>query len=479
MKVLLDTVFTQRPSVCSTSYLMWEIVERLSAWRPDVFFYFLYPPHKMEKQDWDFMDRFKDRVTLLPLEQSTSDRVSELHMLRNDLRLYLNPWSEYTWDTDVVLSSRMPVLKHMRVHASRFMGQQMPSQRAYIGIEEMPILPFRDTVPWSEWQYADTLMSYALSDSTLVCHQWMKGLLKPVAKEVLSPAWAKKVLDNVHEVVPVKLQRLRLKTDLYSSGPFKLTFVGRITGTRNFGDVAELFRKQFSYPLGKNKQDMQFLVSTNSEAAGAGKYGETDFIDLRMNNREQFYEFLKTAHVAVNLSTVEDFSLSTYETLLAGVPTIVDDHPWNAFLGPDYPFRCNSKLESYALVNAFAGDYAAQYQRFRDWESTWWKSYVEGPLNVTTSEKLITILEAFECRRSTFLKGKGGSFVERLREVEVVDGQMDLTKYFKEKDTCRMEHTVAAHFSLPLGRVPSTLMLKLLAEQAGWKDTNKTGVMKR
>lgn len=479
MKILFDPVYTQRPDVCSTSYLVWELIDQLCAWRPDVFFYVCYPPHKMDEQAKAFMSKHPDRVTLIPLEQSTSDRVSELYMLRNDFRLLLNPWSEKTWDIDVVVSSRIPVLKHMRVHSSRFMGHTMPSQRLYVGLEEMPVLPFRQTVPWSETLYPDQIMSYGLADAVLVCHQWLIKSLKPVLRDVLSPAWQKRVLSKIHEVLPVKLGRLVPKTEMYAQGDFNVTFVGRVTGTRNFGDAAELFRKQFSYPLGPGKQSMKFLISTNSESIGAGKYGEIDFVDMQMNNREEFYQFLKTAHVAISLTTVEDFSMTTYETLRAGVPIIMYDYPWNEFLGPDYPFRVNTEIEAYAMVNAFAADYAKQYARFVQWEATYWKSYVEGSMNVTASECLIGLLEDFEQRRNEHLHGKGGSFVEQLQSIAPVDGLLNLTQYIKDHGTSHMVESVPEHFSLPLGRVPSTLILKLMAQLQGWRDTNVTGVMSK
>lgn len=460
---------------------MWEIIERLSAWRDDVFFYLLYPPHKMDVQAQEFMSRHGDRVRLLPLEQSTCDRLSEMYMLRNDLRFYLNPWSASTWDTDVVISSRMPVIKHMRVHESRMQGSAMPSYRMHIGLEEMPVLPFRDTVPWSDELYPDTLMSYALTDATVVCHQWLKDSLRPVLREVLSPAYQKRVLDRLHEAVPVKLQRLNMKSSLYTGGKFNVTFVGRMTGTRNFGDVAELFRKQFSYPLGKNKQEMQFLISTNSQSMGAGKYGETDFIDLQMNNRQQFYEFLNSADIAVNLSTVEDFSLSTYETLLAGVPLIVHTRPWNAFLGADYPFRVTNETEAYALVNAFASDYEQQYLRFRRWENTYWKTYVEGSLNITASETLVKLLEDFQTRRNNRIDGHGGSFRQEMQKLHdsTTGNRIDLNAYIQEAGKSKLFDSVAPHHSLALGRFPSTLILKMVLQELGWKDSLECGVLVR
>ena len=41
----------------------------------------------------------------------------------------------------------------MQVHASRVQGMAMPSYRMHVGLEEMPVLPFRETVPWSNELY--------------------------------------------------------------------------------------------------------------------------------------------------------------------------------------------------------------------------------------------------------------------------------------------------------------------------------------
>lgn len=474
MKLLLDCVYTQRPRVCSTSYLMWELVEELSKERDDLFFYVLYPPDRMADEDWQFVKRFEDRVTLLPLRQSTSDRLSELTMLRNQLRFYLNPWNLYCWDADVIVSSRIPMLKYFQVHSAREGSKAQKTLRMFVGLEEMPFLPFRDTVPWGSVMYPDTLVSYGLMDAVLVNHQWMVKELKPYLREVFSPAWQKRILERIHEVVPVKLERLTLERK-YAGGDFNVTFVGRITSTRNFMGAVEVFRKQFSYPIGPNKQAMKYLVSTNSETAN-GDFGETDFIDMQMNDRPKFYEFLKHAHVAVNLSTVEDFSLTTYETLKAGVPTIVGTYPWNDFLGPSYPFRVKTLTEAYALLNAFTTDYAGMYAKFKHWEETWWRAYVESSLNETTSERLLAEIELFEAKREKNL-GEGGYFQEMLAQVPVEGDTIDLNKYLKENG--KMFAQVEEHFSLTLGKYPNTLMLKLQAQRKGWKDTNRVGCMKK
>jgi glycosyltransferase involved in cell wall biosynthesis len=480
LKILIDVVYTNRPRVCSTSYLAWEIIRELISWRDDLFFYVLYPPHNMSDDDWEFMRQYPDRVTLLPLAQSTSDRMSEEYMLRNALRFYLNPWCAHTWDADVVLSSRIPVLKHYRVHSARELGKSMRSHRLFLGLEEMPILPFRDTVAWSDFMYPDTLMSYGLLDGVLVNNQWTKKAMRPVLKEVLSVSWQKRVLDNLHEVIPVRLERLTLKKEMYQPGKdFEVAFVGRMTSTRNFRDVVDLFRKHFSYPIGPNRDKVKFRVSTNSMAMGGAEPDDMDFLEIQMNDRPKFHQFLAGAHVAVNLTSVEDFSLSTYETLRAGVPIIVYREPWNEFLGPDYPFRAANEKEAYALISAFTAKYDQMYDKFRRWEETTWASYVAGPLNVTTSEVLRDLIGNFESKRRQLIAdtGVGGSYKERVSSIPAKEGKIDLTEYIRE--TGRMLDQVEDHFSLTIGRVPSTLMLKLMAETVGYRDTNQVGVMRK
>ena len=71
MKLFIDPVYTGRPSTCSTSYLVWDIIETLAAKYDDAFFYLLAPPRALDpaaedKTEWDFVHRLPDRVRLLP-----------------------------------------------------------------------------------------------------------------------------------------------------------------------------------------------------------------------------------------------------------------------------------------------------------------------------------------------------------------------------------------------------------------------------
>ena len=470
----MDVVYTQRPRVCSTSYLCRELMEYVGDRRDDAFFYLTINEKEMEQEDHDWLNSFKyrDRVKLVDVPTNRVDRLGDSFMLRNQLHEALHPLNRETWDIDVVVSSRIPVLKHYQIHSARPGAAKMCSPRMFVGIEEMPILPFRDTVPWHDYLYPDTLMSYGMTDATLINNQWTKKQLRPILREVLSPAWQKRILDKLHEVVPVKLDRFNVGLHSYTGGDFNVAFVGRMTSTRNFGEVAELFRKQFSFPLGPNKANLKFNISTNSQSHGASDPGEVDFIDIQMNDRPKFHEFLKHQHVAVNLTTVEDFSLSTYETFMAGIPVVVYDYPWNEFLGPNYPFRCKTEVEAYAMISAFAKDYSGMYQKFIEWEQTWWAAYVANPqTNVTTGEKLLSLIEDWEMRRAEIYSVHGNNLVPRIKAAATHD-IFDLNKVV-------FEDIPYPGTNLALGRVPSTLVFKMVAERMGYRDTATTGVMKR
>lgn len=453
---------------------MWEIIQRLMEWRDDVYFYVLFPPNSLEEDDAkEFLSRYPERVTLVPMPCSVSDRVSELYLLPRELKNLLNPFSDQTWDADIVISSRIPMLKYMRIHTSRFLGHKMPSFRMYIGLEEMPVLPFRDTVPWYDYMYPDTLMNYAMVDATLIQNLWTKDLLRPYTREVLSPSYQKKVMDKLHEVVPVKLERLHLKEDMYAGGDFNLAFVGRMTATSRFEKAAELFRKSFSYPLGKNKQNLKFQVSTHSSVSIKEAFGDVSFIDVQENNRQEFHAFLKNAHACYIPSTAEDFSLGVYETLFFGVPVILHKYTWNDFLGPDYPFRVGSEVEAYGLVNAFAADYEGMYAKFRAWEEGYWAKFIASERNTTTAEMLMRLIPEFIERRNKRVLEIGDSMREKVEGWATGKDVLNITEVLVQEGTIELGKNAV------LGRSPNTLLYKLKAEEIGFRDTNYTGVMVR
>ncbi len=480
MKVLIDPVYTAKVNQCSTSYLAWEIIDELVEARDDVFFYLLVPP-EMDEAEQAFVSRHPDRVKTFPYPYVKTDRVSELFKLDENLVRYLAPGESPIWDYDVVLTSRIPQLPYMRNVANRRANFAKGTHRLFLGLEEMPMFSFRDTVPWHDEMDLVSMSAYESSGGIIINNLWTKKMVSQVARQWLSPSRVMQLGKQMHEAVPVKLERLKIPKKAKPVGDtFNVVFAGRMTGTRNFKEVADVFRKHYSYPIG-TEADLRFIVTTNSQSQGASNAGEIDFMEIQKNNREQFHALLQsTAHVVVNLSTVEDFSLSTYEPLLFGVPVIVPNKPWTSFLGDDYPFRTHGVTEAYAMVKLFAEDYEGQMQRFRDWEATTWKKLVGSPQNTPTVVVARRLMEAHEEALHSDLEGREAGDMYKGLVQELLDSGEEFVKpleYAKEKGL--LTTTAKSWTGIPISLRPSQYLLKVYANMLGFADTNEPGVMRR
>lgn len=480
MKILLDPVYTTHPEQCSTSYLVWEIAERFAEVHPDAFFYVLVPKSHMDNENsLKFWDRLPGRVTLIPIDQFHKDRTRELYRYPDEIFKLLAPVTSRFWDVDFIFSSRIPQMANYRFSTARGLNVGRHSVRGVYGLDEMPLFSHRKTVPLSDSGELDlpSLANYMSADGLIVNNLWTKPKVLQSAREYLAPSKVRALEKNIHEAVPVKLERLKLKRKWKPGEPFNVVFTGRTTSTRNFEGVVDLFKKQFSFPLGKG--DVRFYVSTNSEG-GMANIGNIDFIDVQHNSREEFYAFLEnTAHVAVNLSTVEDFSLSTYEPLSRGIPVIVSDQPWSDFLGADYPFKVTNFLSSYVAVSEFFKDYEGCYDRFEAWESKTWKDLVEGSKNISTADHLLRLTAEFEKTVIEYVSypGRVKSYREMVELVTASDKQqIDMRQEALAHDcmTAREDWTPT-----PYTRRPHLLLLKYLFRVAGWIDCIEPGIMRR
>lgn len=485
MKVLIDPVYTGKAHKCSTSYLAWQIIEGLSAWRDDVFFYLMYPKaSEASEEEMAFLKRLPNRVTLLPYPYIQADRVEEMFKLHEDFIHVLAPGDTPIWDYDVVISSRIQQLPFMRNVAGREVANYPKgTQRLFIGLEEMPIFSFRDTVSWASGGHMDlqSMAAYWSAGAIVINNLWTKTEVLKLARQWLTPSRVIDLGKTMHEVVPVKLQRLDVKKPKKLGDTLNVVFAGRMTGTRNFKEVAELFRKHFSFPLNKGGKEIRFIVTTNSMSTGSIDVGEIDFMEIQHNNREQFHALLKKeAHVVVNLSTVEDFSLSTYEPMLFGVPVIVPSHPWADFLGKDYPFRTTNFTEAYAAVKAFATDYDAQLKAFAGWEKATWKELVEGPRNQSTTEVVQRLVSEHETMLHSRLAESegGGSYKELVEGIKKLPGTFVKPLPYAHEQGYFL--TNAKQWKgIPVGKRPCAHLLKVYLNMAGYRDTNTPGVMMR
>lgn len=482
MKILIDPVYTGKAHRCSTSYLAWELIDGLSKWRDDVFFYLLYPKASEAKEDeWDFLNRHKDRVKLLPYPYLQADRLEEMFKLHEDLIHYLAPGDTPVWDFDVVISSRIQQLPFMRNVSGRESNYPHGTHRLFIGLEEMPVFSFRDTVAWAAGGHMDlsSLAAYQSAGAVVINNLWTKSEVMKVARNWLAPSKVMELSKGIFETVPVKLQRFAAAKPKPLGDKLNVVFTGRMTGTRNFAEAAELFRKHFSYPLNKGGKELRFIVSTNSSSTGSADMGDISFMEVQHNNREKFHALLKEeAHVVVNLSKVEDFSLSTYEPLLFGVPVIVLNYPWTDFLGADYPFRVKDFTQAYAAVKRFATDYDVQLTAFRKWEKTTWKTVVEGHRNVSTLERVAQLVGDHEAYLQKRLNDMDGGAMYRNLVEEIIKAKLspvDALKFARERGFFYTNSKVFK--GIPIGKRASAYLLKVYLNMTGFVDTNEPGVL--
>lgn len=487
-KIIFDPVYTGLPSTCSTSYLVWELIEELSKWRDDYYFYLFYPHEVMDDEyEMEFLRRHTDRVTILPVEAVISDRKRSFWSLASDVYELIAPGLHPGWDAEFVVTSRIPQIPAFKHVSGKAGGWSQNLPRHVFGLEEMPMLSFRETTTAHPEQFdLITYTAYRLSDGVIFNNSWTKKLLMKEGRKHLSPGHLKEMGNKIVEAVPIPLTPLNLRSTHQLEGDFHVVFTGRMTATRRFKDVLRVFTNTFAYDVGGKKKHVRYTISTNSRSAGSssaldGTTGE--FVDLQMNNRASFHKLLhEKAHVVVNLSVVEDFSLSTYEPLLFGIPVIVADKPWSEFLGKDYPFRAASNTEAYALVKEFIHNYEAMYEKFRAWEATTWREVIASALNTTTATHLKEMLVRAEkeiddwfLEPSTGTRElRGGSYKEEADEL-VKDRPefIDLTAHFSELYDERNLRRVA------VGKRPTFLMLKRLVMLRGYRDTQQLGVLQR
>ena len=482
-KVLVDPVYTGRVSTCSTSYLVWEIMKDLCQKRSDMFFYLLIPEKLDDDEDMFLKEQIKgleDRIRFYPYPYVKSDRMEELFKFSDELREYVAPGNTPVWDWDFVLTSRIPQIPQFRVNSGRSVAYDHGSYRGIIGLDEMPMFSFRKTVSWANTGHLDpmTMAAYGMSNGVVVNNLWTKDLASRAARKSMTPSEVMKFQGQMHEAVPVSMERLNLR-DIDPGDTLNVVFSGRPTGTRNFKEIAELFRKHFSYPLDKGRE-LKFIVSTQAQSTGSTKVGEIDFVEFQYNDRDKFYKMLKEeAHLVVNLSTVEDFSLSTYEPLLHGVPVLVADRDWCGFLGDDYPFKTKNFVSSYAWVKQFAEDYEGCYQKFREWEETTWRGFTESPRNVTTSTQVESLIHGHEEKAVSHIidTGVGKSYQAVVEAATATDlKEINLLEFAKS------EGLITDHEDwngIPMAKRPNIYLMKVFMVLAGWDETVVPGVYTR
>jgi hypothetical protein len=450
----------------------------------ELFFYVLYPDMEfsIETEEWlsSQIKPVSGRMQIIKYSTKIRDRMEEHYKFSTELyRLMCPDTNNGLWDAEVVITSRITQIPMFKTASGRVVGFDGGSYRAVIGLDEMPIFPFRKTVSWGSHMALTSMNCYLMSDGIVVNNLWTKNRVLQEARLHLSPINTKKILTKIYETVPVELQTLKIKKTVKPlTDVCNVLFCGRMTGTRNFKGVLALFRKQFSYTVGRNIE-VKFKVSTQSLSTGGAAITDDKFLEYVLNNREGFYKMLEQeAHVVVNLSTVEDFSLSTYEPLLYGVPVIVSDKDWTNFLGDSYPYRASTEIEAYSMIKSAITNYPAFYKRFADWHKTYWVDFVKSMQGNSTTTQVYALLQEHKKKLhdNFHYKDLGGSYKAMVQTMLVrKPKKVDIIAELKKQG-------VYYHVDLnkvPIAKLPSVITIKFLLRKAGYEDTNETGVMIR
>jgi hypothetical protein len=454
----------------------------MCAARDDAFAYLTVPIRWWEDEEqqafWDGQ-KYRDRVTLIPTDTQTTDRMTELLKFPAEISDLVSPTSAKCWDADTVITTRIPQLMNYRGMSSRYVSFEKGTYRSVIGLDDMPMLSFRKTVAWGNTGEFDrhTIAQYMGADHVVLSDMWTKKQLLQLARQYYTPSNVMELDKQVDEALPVRLKELALRKKPEVKDVLNVVFAGRMTGTRNFTEVADVLRKQYSYPLGKGP--MRFIISTQSQSIGSINAGELDFFEMQHNNREQFHKLMKEeAHVVVNLSTVEDFSLSTYEPMMLGVPVVVPNRPWADFLGPDYPFRADNFVQAYAIISEMAKNYEEMYEKFRVWHESWWTKLVASDKNRATAAVVFDRATAHKERVLEYVSEReiGGAYRGIASEIIATQkGDLDIPKYMAEKG---LFETDKDWRKTPVSKRPLLFLMKILLELHGAKDTGTCGVMR-
>jgi len=476
VKILIDPLYSTVPSVCSAMYCAWQIIAEISNRHEDAFFYVVVPKRQFEDPEeraWLEAQPYRERVTFLPLEIDVFNRMLELFRVPEQLMNWLNLNDPSYWDVDVVVTARIPQLLNYRVNGPRPTIFEKFSLRGLIGLDDVPLFSVRKNLSWAMQGLTDLpiLGLYYAANAVVLQDFWTRDRVIKIAKEKLSPSQVRELSGSIHESVSARLTPLQLREakPLAKDEELNVVFTGRITSTKNFKGVVDLFRKHFAYGIGK--EHVRFRVSTHSRTTMHG-VGETDFLLFERNGRDEFYRFLRErAHVAVNLSHVEDFSMSTYEPLLHGVPVVVSAYPWSDFLGPEYPFRVRSLVESYALIKDFIRHYDEMYARFVDWHEKHWRRIVEEPRNRSTAEVVCSEVERFLALREQKVAAPyGGTYRDLAEELAAgSEDRLDLQKILVERGVWKLGEKI------PPSRRPSLATFKAIVNSLGFRDAKEVG----
>jgi hypothetical protein len=463
MKVLFDCILTAVPGKCSSN-AQFVVLAELLLKNEDTYIYWPLPDWVTAEEMLDYP--VSDRIKYIPAPQS-KDRMREYNRISPALEKML-AFDGSSWDWDVLVTVRTAQVPMMRVICTspRAVGRRDWSKKIIV-IEDMMILSLKPTVIQSNEPVQDrmTIEGYFAADIVLMPAYHQKAWVQSIAKQHFSAARVRELDGKIREVCHLRMDSYALKTEHVYKGETKMNvaFVGRLERVNaRLDTINEILSSQFIF---HGPKVHPFICTVSPEGSPGEAKIDLGAVDILRPNRKEFWQISKEKmDLAVFFHIDVELNMSMLEPLSFGVPVIVKKAPWSiGMLGNRYPFFVDNATQAYGFVNAFAEDYAKQYEIFSEWYTNWFlPTYERRVTEDSLYEHLLK--EIYEPVPDMHLKlgvsGRGNEVVKLLNKHGGED--LRILELIKQLGT--------THLRTLAGKAANTKELGLIWA-ANWNDT--------
>lgn len=374
--VVLDPIYSARPSRCSSAQKCKKIVERVlfQEGRTDVFFRWLVPHWLFEEKDQNLEDMHwfpnHPNVHYEPFWYH-KDRMFGYQVFTreyDELLAFNGKW----WDVDVLITMRTQQVPHAKIVMNSPRMKKQAWLKRVILYEELPVMSFKKTAAVSNVavQNLATLAGYQAADDVFITISHERDGIIRTARDMLAPSEVRKLQQKIQVTSPSVIDQFTLKDPTHrydGKRPFCLGFVDRMSNT--LSRLETVYSVMEHHWIGKGPEQFRVVISTVSTGI---KMKPPKFVKLQNSPREEFWRLLKQEMDVVLFMAVEGgFGMSLMEPLMFGTPVILAREEWTeALVGPDYPFFVKGEAEAYAMVKLFIEDYEGLYAKFAEWQQT-------------------------------------------------------------------------------------------------------------
>jgi hypothetical protein len=370
LKVLLDPIYSARPSNCSSAFKCRRLIEHTLAKRDDIFFYWMIPDWELDDIDKDWFPKHPNiRYIEFPYHK---DRMREYLRYPDELDK-IQAFNGDFWDFDFVFTSRTAQIPNTKLvmTAPRQKKQAKNPLKVVACFEEMIVMSSRPTVAKSDDLIQDmaTINGYLASDVTYLQTEKEVKEIMTIARQYYSPATLKRLRSKFELVTPMPFREVCQKESKFrydGKREFCLAYAGRMEKvSANLKDLYRVMGTQHAF----GGESVKLLICTVTPSISFAPPSVTEY---RVASREEFWRSAKEdMDVLLSLHYESEFSLTRFEPVMFGVPVVIIDRKWSRTLfGDHYPFYVQNMAEACAMITRIRADYDKYYDLFVEWQTT-------------------------------------------------------------------------------------------------------------